>query len=130
MAFSVTKQRRVRLLKVARVGDGHRDSPIFSASTPVPVCGVRIRSLNCSCFSPYRLGRDSERGAGSTAHCDGAAADGCSASCSRPPPAASGRAGASCEIHRTFNAHPYSEGVCIHLPETRNNPNFAWGIQR
>ena len=34
-----------------------------------------------------------------------------------------------CEIHRTFNAHPYSEGVCIHLPETTNEPNFAWGIQ-
>lgn len=34
-----------------------------------------------------------------------------------------------CEIHRTFNAHPYSEGVCVHLPETSNDPNFAWGIQ-
>ena len=34
-----------------------------------------------------------------------------------------------CEIHRTFNVHPYSEGVCVHLPETRNDPSFAWGIQ-
>ena len=34
-----------------------------------------------------------------------------------------------CETHRTFNAHPYSEGVCVHLPETSNDPNFAWGIQ-
>jgi hypothetical protein len=34
-----------------------------------------------------------------------------------------------CEIHRIFNAHPYSEGVCVHLPETSNDPNFAWGIQ-
>jgi hypothetical protein len=35
-----------------------------------------------------------------------------------------------CEIHRIGNAHPYSEGICLHQPATSNEPNFAWGIQQ